>query len=73
MRTLTAMVGYWLLLFFAIGQVLQILWQFEVLTWESMGKPKMWTISKAADRRAKRTKIWDSGDYSTHMEVTFDA
>ena len=24
----------------------------------------MWTISKAADRRTKRTKIWDSGYYS---------
>ncbi len=38
-----------------------------LLTLESMGKPKMWNISKTADRRAKRTKIWDSGYYSTHM------
>ncbi len=41
MRTFATMV-----LFFAIGQVLTILWHFEILTWESMGKPKMWNISK---------------------------
>ncbi len=31
-----------------------------------MGKPKMWNtgILKMANRRAKRTKIWDSGYYS---------
>ncbi len=51
----------------AICQKLQILWHFEILTWESMGKPKLWNISKTADRRAKRTKIWDSGYYSAHM------
>ena len=30
---------------------------------------------KTADRRAKRTQIWDSGYYSAHSitEVTFDA
>ncbi len=38
-----------------------------------MGKPKQWNISKTVDRRAKRTKFWDSGYYSTHMEVTFNA
>ncbi len=38
-----------------------------------MGKPKMWNISKMADRRVKRTKIWDSWYYSTHMDITFDA
>ncbi len=31
-----------------------------------MGKPKMWNISKTADRRAKRTKIWDSEYYSAY-------
>ncbi len=31
-----------LLPFLAIGQVLQKLWHFEILTLESMGKPKMW-------------------------------
>ena len=36
------------------------IWHFEILTWESIGKPKMWNISKTSDRRAKRTKIWDS-------------
>ncbi len=25
----------------------------EILTWESMGKPKMWNISKTATRRVK--------------------
>ena len=25
-----------------------------------------------ANRRVKQTKIWDSGHYSAHMEVTFD-
>ncbi len=64
------MVEYKLLLFFAIGHVLQNLRHFEILTWKSMGKPKMWNISKTGDRRAKRTKIWDSGYYSAHMEVT---
>ncbi len=46
---------------------------FEILTWVSMGKPKMWNISKTADRRTKRAKIWDSGYYSAHIEGTFDA
>ncbi len=34
----------------------------EILTWESMGpaKPKMRTILKTADRRAKRMNTWDS-------------
>ena len=50
----------------AICQKLKILWHFEVLTWESMGEPKMWNISKTADRRAKLTKSWDSGYYSAH-------
>ncbi len=39
-----------------------------------MGKPKTWNISTTADRRAKLTKFWwDSGYFSAHMEVTFDA
>ena len=67
------MVEYRLSLFLAIGQVLKILWHFEILTWESMGKPKMWNISKTANRRAKRTKIWDWESYSAYMEGTFDA
>ena len=65
------LLGHWLpwwntwlaITFLAIGQVLKILWHFEILTWESMGKPKMWNISKTANCRAKRTKIWDSGSY----------
>ena len=49
MGTLATMVEYRLLLFLAIGQVLKILWHFEIFTWESMGKPKMWNISKMCD------------------------
>ncbi len=43
MRTLPTMVEYRLSLFLAIGQVL---WHFEILTCESMGKPKMWILSR---------------------------
>ncbi len=50
-----------------------ILWHFEILTWESMGKTKMSTILQTADRRAKRTKIWYSRYYSVHVEHIFDA
>ena len=39
----------------------------EILTLESMGKPKMWDILKTDGRRAKRTKIWDSGYYSAYI------
>ena len=73
MRTLLTMGECRLLLFLTIGHVLQNLWHFEMLTLESVGKPKMWSISKTADRRAKQTNIWDSGYYNTHMGVTFDA
>ncbi len=66
MRTLATMAEYRLSLFLAIGQVLKILWHFEISTCESMGKPKMLNISKTADRRAKRTKMWDSVYYSAH-------
>ena len=38
-----------------------------------MGKPKMWNISKMANRRAKRMKMWDSGSHSACIECTFDA
>ena len=50
--------------FLAIIQVLKILLHVEILTWKSMGKPKMWNISKTSDHRAKWMKIWDSGYYS---------
>ena len=53
MRTLATMLEYTLLLFLAIGQVLKYFWHFEILTWESMGQPKMWNILKTPDRRAK--------------------
>ena len=69
MRILATMVEYRLLLFLAIGKFLKILWHFEILTWESMKKPKMGNISKTADRRAKRTKIWDLGLYSALCQV----
>ncbi len=52
---------------------LKKLWHFKILTWESMGKPKMWNISKTVDRRANQTKIWDLGCYSVHMEGALDA
>ena len=38
-----------------------------------MGKPKMWNISKTADRTAKGTKRLVSGYYSAHSEGTFHA
>ena len=60
-------------LFLVIGQVFKKMWHFN---WNFNmgvnGKPKMWHISKMATCRAKRTKIWDSGPYSAHMERTFD-
>ncbi len=73
MRTLATMVEYRLLLFLAIGQVLKILWHFKNFKIGVNGKPKMWNISKTADRRVKRTKIWDLESYSAYMEGTFDA
>ncbi len=56
-RTLATMVEYSLLLFLAIDQLLTILWHFEILTLESIGKPNVWNISKTHDRKVKRTKI----------------
>ncbi len=53
-RTLLTMGECRLLLSLAIGQVLQNLWHFEILTLESMGKPKIWNISKTVDYKAKR-------------------
>ncbi len=67
------MVEYRLSLFLAIGQVLKKLWHFEISTCESMGKPKMLNISKTANHRAKRMKMWDSVYYSAHMQGTFNA
>ena len=32
-----------------------------------MEKPKMWNISKTAERRAKRTKIWDLGVFESRF------
>ena len=46
------------------------IWQLEILTWESIGKHKLWNISKTVDRRAKRTKIWDLGYHSAYMYGT---
>ncbi len=34
---------------------------------------RLLNILKMTNRRAKQTKIWDSGSYSAHMEGTFDA
>ncbi len=38
MRILATMLKYRPLFFLAFGHVLKILWQFEMLTWKSMGK-----------------------------------
>ncbi len=40
---------------------LKILRHFEILTWEPMGKPKMWNISKTDNHRVKRTKFGTQG------------
>ena len=64
------MVEHRLSLFLAFGQVSKNLWHFEILTWESMGKPKMGNIPKKANRRAKQMKIWDSRSYFEYMEGT---
>ncbi len=63
------MVEYRLSLLLAIGQVLKMMWHFKILTYESMGKPKMRNISKTTNRSAKLMKIWDSG-LRVHMEGT---
>ncbi len=54
--------------FLAIVQILQNVWHFEILTWESMGKPKLWNISKTrwADRRANKQKFGTRGT-TVHM------
>ncbi len=46
------------------------LWNFSIGV---HGKPKMLNISETADRRAKRTKSWDSGYYSAHIYGVFYA
>ncbi len=56
---------------YRLSLFLTIIWHFEILTRESIGKPKMLKISKMANHRAKRMKIWDSGSYSAYMEGTF--
>ncbi len=66
MRTLASMVEYRLLLVLTIDQFLKILWHFEILTWKSMGKPKMWNIPKTVDRSVKRTKVWESWYYNAY-------
>ncbi len=55
------------LLFLAVGQVLKILWHFEILIWESIGKTKMLNNLKTGDRSAKKMKILDSGYYSAYI------
>ncbi len=48
-------------IFLRSAKKLKILFHFEILTWESIGKSEMWNISKTADRGMKRAKIWDLG------------
>ncbi len=58
----TAVIGeYKVMDILAICQKFKILWHFEILTWESMGKPKMWNILKTADRGVKRMKFGTRG------------
>ena len=46
----------------------KLLWHFEILTWGSMGKPKICNISKTDNHKAKWPKIWDTAGYrSTHI------
>ncbi len=45
---------------------------FGRLTWEPMGNYNKCDIMETASRRAKLTKIWDSGISVTHMWGTFD-
>ncbi len=52
------------ILFLAIGQVLKILWHFEILNWEN---PKICNILKTADLSVKRLKIWKPGVVSFHV------
>ncbi len=46
---------------------------FEILTLESMGKPKMCSISKTDDCRVNQTKIWDSGYYICRLLLMPDS
>ncbi len=48
-----------------ICETLKILWHFDILGWESMGNPKMWSISSTANHSMKHTKIWNSSEWST--------
>ncbi len=68
MRTLLTMGECKLLLFLAISQVLH-LWHFEILTLESMGKPKIWNILKTADRRPKRIIDHRAKQKLWHFEI----
>ena len=49
---LLTLAEYRLLIFLAISQVL---WHFEILTWESMGNPKIHNILKRAGSRVLQT------------------
>ncbi len=46
----------------------KIVWHFEILTWDSMGKPKMWVISKTANRKGETDENFGLGvPQRTHM------
>ena len=66
MRTLATMVKYRLSLFLAIGEVLQILWHFEILTWELMGKPKIEIYRK---RLIVERNGWKFGTRATTVHI----
>ncbi len=65
------MMEYGLLLFLAIGQGSKMFSDFEILTWESMGKSQKWNILKPPDGRVKRMKIWDWQSYEPHILILF--
>ncbi len=62
MRALGTTGEYRLLLFLVIDQVLEMLWHFEILAWESSVQ-----YLENGDRSAKRVKMWDSQSNILHM------
>ncbi len=66
MRTLATMVEYRVSLFFAISQVLKILWHFEILTCESMGNLKCEISRKWLIIERNR---WKSGTQTTTVHI----
>ena len=47
--------------------VLKILWQFEILIYESMGKPKIWNISKTAEFTERNGQKFGTPGSTVHI------